>query len=153
MQCSDRETCVFFLARLPSWEQVNTGRVASCEARLMSLLKPLGCNWRFAGIYATLPIYYSSFHRRRQNQFQLKPALAKTGTHSWTGEMGRDSQRQLPHGLPTSPRGAYQFEPEVGSTWALEPGGHGEAFQDPFVKARIMHWAPSEILYFQQITN
>lgn len=90
----DMKMCVFFLARLPSWRQVNTGRVVSCKARLMSLLKPLGCNGRFAGSYATLPIYYSSFLRWRQNQFQLKPSLAKTGTHSWTGrwaEIASDS--------------------------------------------------------------
>lgn len=64
------------------------------DSRLMSLQKPLGRNGRFAGSYATLPIYYSSFLRWRQNQFQLKPTLAKTGPHFWAerqAEIANDS--------------------------------------------------------------
>lgn len=56
---------------------VEAGELGGTFGRLMSLPKPLQCNLRFAVNLATLPIYYSSFLHWKQNQFQLKPTLAK----------------------------------------------------------------------------
>lgn len=47
----------------------------------MRCQNPLGHNQRCKANHATVPIYDRSFLQWRQNQFQLKQTLAKTGIH------------------------------------------------------------------------
>lgn len=64
----------FFVQPVTLEEQVNKRGIVLQDC-------PLGHNQRCKANYATVPIYYRSFLQWRQNQFQLKQTLAKTGIH------------------------------------------------------------------------
>ena len=135
--------CIF-LPILLLWEKANKRSIVLCNSRLH---KPLGRNGKFAGSYATLPIYYSSFLRWRQKSISIKtPTPAKTGPHFWAERRAEIANDGFNISCWQALGACIKFDPEVSSRWSLGPARRAKSLNDPLIKAYIIHFPMGDLL-------
>lgn len=135
------------LPRLVLKGKVNKGGVL-CNARLMSLAKPLGSNGRVTGKWHYLSITTASF-TKRQNQCQLKPILAKTGVHLRGERLAEIATSSFNVSCWQALWACINLTQKLGAD-AFEQGRHGKSFMDQLIKAYIIRLC-LKFIYLNQI--